>query len=381
MQGTNDPTGIELLDAAALCRHLVAEGSVYAFLADHRRDLFPDELFADLFPSGRGRPSVPADQVAMVMVLQALEGLSDREAAAQLRQNIAWKVACGLALTDQGFHPTVLTLWRSRLRASDRPERIVAAVRAVIAQTGVLAGRQRRGLDSTLLDDAVATQDTVTQLVAAIRRVRRLVPAAAALELAAHDYDHDPGKPACAWDDAEARDRLVSALVTDALAVLGEIQDGDLDAIQTEAVGLLGLVAGQDVEPGEVEGRWRIAGKVAADRVISTVDPDAPAHAQEPQQLPRRLQGASGRGTRDRAGDRGRAHPGHRRRWPHRGGVAGRRGTRAPGAWRQRLGERGDPGGAAGGRACPAHQAHPLAAAVPGGFTRDDFTVDPWPTR
>ena len=275
MQGTNDPTRVELLDAAALCRHLVAEGSVYAFLADHRRDLFPDELFADLFPSGRGRPSVPADQLATVMVLQALEGLSDREAATQLRQNIAWKVACGLALTDQGFHPTVLTLWRSRLRASDRPERIFAAVRMVIAQTGVLKGRQRRALDSTLLDDAVATQDTVTQLVGAIRRVRRLVPAAGALELGAHDYDQDPGKPACAWDDAEARDRLVSALVTDALAVLGVIQDDHLDAAQAEAVGLLGLVAGQDVEPGEVEGRWRIARKVAADRVISTVDPDA----------------------------------------------------------------------------------------------------------
>jgi Transposase domain (DUF772) len=121
MQGTNDPTRVELLDAAALCRHLVAEGSVYAFLADHRKDLFPDELFADLFPSGRGRPSIPADQVATVMVLQALEGLSDREAAQQLACNIAWKVACGLALTDQGFHPTVLTLWRTRLRASDVP--------------------------------------------------------------------------------------------------------------------------------------------------------------------------------------------------------------------------------------------------------------------
>ena len=74
MQGTTDPSRVELLDAAALCRHLVDEGSGYAFLADHRRDLFPDELFADLFPSGRGRPSVPADQVATVMVLQALEG-------------------------------------------------------------------------------------------------------------------------------------------------------------------------------------------------------------------------------------------------------------------------------------------------------------------
>jgi transposase len=128
MQGTNDPSCVELLDAAALCRHLVPEGSVYAFLADHRSELFPDQLFADLFPSGRGRPSVPADVVATVMVLQALEGLSDREAAAQLRQSIAWKVACGLSLADPGFHPTVLTLWRTRLRGSDRPERIFEAV-------------------------------------------------------------------------------------------------------------------------------------------------------------------------------------------------------------------------------------------------------------
>jgi IS5 family transposase len=275
MQGTNDPTRVELLDAAALCRHLVDEGSVYAFLADHRKDLFPDELFADLFPSGRGRPSVPADQVATVMVLQALEGLSDREAAAQLRQNIAWKVACGLGLTDQGFHPTVLTLWRSRLRASDRPERIFEAVRVVIAQTGVLAGRQRRALDSTLLDDAVATQDTVTQLVGAVRRVRRLHPAAAMLVLGAHDYDHDPGKPACAWDDAEARDQLVSGLVGDATTVLATLQGERLDGEQAEAVGLLALVAGQDVEPGDAEGSWRIARKVAADRVISVVDPQA----------------------------------------------------------------------------------------------------------
>ncbi len=65
--------------------------------------LFPDELFADLFPSGRGRPSVPADVIATMMVLQALEGLSDRDAAAALRTKIAWKVAAGLALDDEGI--------------------------------------------------------------------------------------------------------------------------------------------------------------------------------------------------------------------------------------------------------------------------------------
>src|SRR5207342_947567 len=113
-----------------------------------------------------------------------------------------------------------------------------AAVRTVIAQTGVLKGRQKRAVDSTLLDDAVATQDTVTQLVAAIRRVRRLVPAGAMVRVGAHDYDRDPGKPVCAWDDPAARDRLVSGLVTDALAVLAAVDGGELTSEQAEAVGL-----------------------------------------------------------------------------------------------------------------------------------------------
>src|SRR3712207_4158581 len=73
-------------------------------------------------------------------------------------------------------HPTVLTYWRRRLARSARPNRIFDAVRAVVAATGALAGKTRRALDSTILEDAVATQDTVTQLIAAIRRVRREVP-------------------------------------------------------------------------------------------------------------------------------------------------------------------------------------------------------------
>ena len=63
MQGKSDPNA-ELLDAAALCRQLVPDSSMYALLADPRLKLFPDELFADLFPSGRGRPSVPGDVMA-----------------------------------------------------------------------------------------------------------------------------------------------------------------------------------------------------------------------------------------------------------------------------------------------------------------------------
>jgi len=273
MQGHSEPNR-EFLDAAALCRQLVPEGTVEAFLADHRSELFPDELFSDLFPSGRGRPSVPGDLLATVMVLQSLDGLSDRDAARALTDRISWKVATGLALDDPGFHPTVLTYWRTRLRASARPERIFEAIREVVHATGVLKTRTRRALDSTLLDDAVATQDTVTQLISAIRRVRREIPSTSAMELSAHDYDAGP-KPVIAWNDPVAKDALVSALVNDALALIDATQRLALTTGQRDAVGLLALVAGQDVEPGEGEGTWRIAHKVAPDRVISTVDPEA----------------------------------------------------------------------------------------------------------
>ncbi len=109
--------------------------------------------------------------------------------------DLRWKAACGLAVTAAAFHPTTSTYWRRRLAASTSPNRISDAVKAVVAETGALKGTSRRALDSTILDDAVATQDTVIQLIAAIRRVRRDVPGATeviAQHCTAHDYD-DPG--------------------------------------------------------------------------------------------------------------------------------------------------------------------------------------------
>ncbi|HET8990382.1 MAG TPA: IS1182 family transposase [Acidimicrobiales bacterium] len=270
MQGVSDPNR-ELMDAAALCRQLVPEGSVAAFLADHRHELFPDEMFEDLFPSRRGRPSIPGDVVASVLVLQSLEGLSDREAARALADRISWKVACGLALTDEAFDFTVLTYWRSRLRQSDAPERVFEAVRAVVEATGVLKGKTRRALDSTLLDDAVATQDTVTQIVAQLRRVRTTVPGCA--EIPRRVPDDGRAKPVLDWGDEAARASLVHDLVTDALAVLDALEGAPLEKAEREALGLLALVAGQDVELED--GRWRVAQRVAKDRVISVVDPES----------------------------------------------------------------------------------------------------------
>ena len=271
----------QLLDAQALVGHLVSAGSMFAFLAGHRYELFTDEDFADLFPSGRGRPSVPASVMASVMVLQVLHDYSDAEAAEAARCDLRWKAACGFPLDHGGFDPSTLVYWRRRLACSDRPHRISDAVKKVIEETGILKGRRRRAVDSTILADAVATQDTITQLVSAIRRCGRLVPGAAELigsVCNGHDYSQ-PGKPRIDWDDPAAKDALVSALVNDANALVAALRDRELDEQAASAVALLALVAGQDVEPAEgsdgTDGRWRIARKVAEDRVISVNDPEA----------------------------------------------------------------------------------------------------------
>ncbi len=274
----------------ALAGHLLPTGSVFRFLAEHRERLFPDALFADLFPSGRGRPSIPAGVVASVIVLQALHGLSDREAVDALTFDLRWKAACGYPVDKRGFVASSLTVWRARLAASERPQRIFEVVRDVIDATGAVKGRTRRALDSTILDDAVARQDTVTQLIAQIRRVGREVPGALQLiierctrlqVLTGQGYD-STAKPRIAWDDRQARDELVSVLVGDALALLDGLDTAAITAQggkPAEAIALLALVAGQDVEPAEgsdgTDGRWRIARRVAPDRVISTVDPEA----------------------------------------------------------------------------------------------------------
>jgi hypothetical protein len=143
----------QLTDAAALAGRLIPAGSMFAFLAGHRAEVFPDADYADLFaPPGFGRPSVPATQMAAVMTLQALHDFSDRETAEAVRFDVRWKAAIGAALDDPGFDPSTLVYWRKRIAKSARPHRVNDAVKTVVEQTGVLKGRRRRAVDSTIWD-------------------------------------------------------------------------------------------------------------------------------------------------------------------------------------------------------------------------------------
>src|SRR4051795_1549463 len=246
---------------AVLCDERVAADSIYGLLHRECHRLFADELFADLFCDGRGRRSVPPMIVAVVMVLQRIEGCSDREAVERFTYDARWKYACGgLDFAYPGFVHTVLVDMRARLAASRRPDRIFEVVLETARRAG-LVGR-RRVLDSTALYDAVATMDTVTLVRSAIRGVLRACGGeleAALRALLRRDDDYAAaGKPVCDYDDAAARAALVDALAKDAHALLAWLDGCELGEAVAQAAALLAAVVGQDLDEGE-DGVFRIA--------------------------------------------------------------------------------------------------------------------------
>ena len=258
------------------CEPLVDPDSIYGLLHRECHRLFPDGMFADLF-CDVGRRCVPPRIVAVVMVLQRLEGCSDREAVERFQFDLRWKYAAGgLSFDYPGFVHTVLVEMRARLAASDRPERIFEVVLETAKKAG-LVGR-RRVLDSTPLYDAVATMDTVTLVRSAIRGVLAVCDAQLEAQVRAvlgRDDDYrTAGKPVCDYDDPQAREALIDVLAEDALAVLICLEGRELSAEVGRAVTLMARLVGQDLEEGE-DGVFRIARRVAKDRIISTVDPDA----------------------------------------------------------------------------------------------------------
>jgi len=276
--GVADPQGNLLDDMSAFCDKTLAPDSIYAFMHREREHLFPDSAFADLF-CDEGRRSVPPSVVATAMVLQRLEGLSDREAAERFAFDARWRYAAGVGSYDTGgwtiFSHTVFVDLRERLRRSKRPDRVFE-VALDAAKAAGLVGR-RRVLDSTPLYDAVATMDTITLIRSAIRHLLRVAdrPLAAELRsvLISGDEYASASKPQIDWEDKVAQAELVDSRARDGYAALVLLDGRELDPVVQEAASLLATVLGQDLEAAE-DGTFSIARRVAPDRVISTVDPE-----------------------------------------------------------------------------------------------------------
>src|SRR5215210_4061910 len=272
---------VGFFDAAELVRPL-PEGSFFALLAEHGERIVRDEDFVACYSQRMGRPSIPPSQLAKVLLLQYRTGCSDEQAMECVTWDLRWKIALGLPVDHEGWHPTSLTKFRARLLLH-RLERVALERTLVLAQElGMLEGPVEQIIDSTPMLGAAATQDTV-RLVR--HGVRKLLDAVAAVDADAagqldraleFDYARPNEKPDCRWRERAERERMLTRVAQDAERALQAVEQAD-GLLAEEAVGdaqrLLRELIGQDFDVDD-DGVPRLYRGTRADRIISTVDPE-----------------------------------------------------------------------------------------------------------
>jgi len=270
---------VGMFDAAQLVRPL-PEGSFFALLAEHGDRIVRDEDFAECYSQRMGRPSIRPSLLAKVLLLQHRSGLSDEAAMEAVAWDLRWKVALGLAVDHQGWHPTSLTKFRARLLLHGKEQVALQNTLRLAEEIGLLEGTAEQIIDSTPMLGAAATQDTV-RLVR--HGVRKLIDAVAQIDCAAgaalddgleFDYARPTEKPDCRWREKAARERMLTRVAQDARRALAAVEQADGllgDERVADAHRLLGELVGQDFDIDD-DGVPRLHRGTAAGRVISTVD-------------------------------------------------------------------------------------------------------------
>jgi len=151
-----------------VARAAFPKGTLAMRLADRLGAIYRDEQFAALFPV-RGQPALSPARLALVTVLQFVEGLSDRQAADAVRGRIDWKYALGLELTDPGFDRTVLSEFRLRLVDGDAALLLLDTLLARVRELKLLKRRGRQRTDSTHVLAAVRTLNRLERVGETLR--------------------------------------------------------------------------------------------------------------------------------------------------------------------------------------------------------------------
>ena len=274
-------------------RDHVGETTFYGLLARHGADWFRDEDFVALYREDFGRPSVPPSQLAVALLLQAHDSVSDEEAIARSAFDLRWKVALGLELDEKLCAKSTLQRFRAQLVLQEATGQIfdrgVEACRAagLLKRTTLSAA-----IDTTPILGRGAVRDTFNLVSDGIREV---VDEACRLKgwerdaivevegLSRHFAASFKGSLDLDWSDAEERRAVVGQLVADARVTLslatramrGYAKDAAPTQTLREAQHLLAQLLAQDIdEEPEDGGGPSIRSGTAKDRIVSTTDPE-----------------------------------------------------------------------------------------------------------
>jgi len=285
-----------LFEADTAYGAFVGRDSFYGWLASQRGELFRDEEFAGLYVLDNGRPSVPPSLLAMALVLQTYEGVSDDEAKQRADSDLRWKVALGVELDARPFAKSTLQEFRAQLIVHQEQAAIFRASLELARRRGKFrtkSGEQRKlkvALDTTNILGRGAVKDTYNLLGDGIVKLARVLAKLSGQAVAAWALEHGYGRYAghtslkgtaeIDWSDANERRRFLGEIVADADRLLEQARvartgldaGSAAEATLLDAAGLLSRVLVQDVERRE-DGPALKQG-VAKDRLLSVHDPE-----------------------------------------------------------------------------------------------------------
>jgi len=151
-----------------IARAAFPKGNIYVRMRDEIGTIFDDPMFAPLFPA-RGQPAESPWRLALITVMQFVEGLSDRQAADAVRSRIDWKYALSLELTDPGGDASVLSEFRARLVEDASGPALLEAMLSRFKERGLLKARGQQRTDSTHILAAIRTLNRLESIGETLR--------------------------------------------------------------------------------------------------------------------------------------------------------------------------------------------------------------------
>lgn len=273
----------------------VGEKTFYAYLAQHRHDLFKDNDYADLYRLDWGRPSVAPSLLCAALVLQCYTHCSDQEAADSAAYDQRWKVSLGTGETEKPFAKSTLQLFRAQLIVHEQARSIFEASLAQARKVGRLKseGKMRAALDTTNILGRGAVRDTYNLIADGIVSLSRLLAKAAGKPLPEWMAEHDlepylgvsmKGVADIDWSSETEKEELLGALVADAKRVLelgGRVRAQYVPGSPEEerllrASEILKQVLLQDVAASGSGDRMRkqVRRGTSGERIVSVHDPE-----------------------------------------------------------------------------------------------------------